>query len=504
MSLATRNSVLAVVVESTEGTPVAPSAATDYTALQDGFTMTPSFALLENAELTGSIAPAKSVKGVENPAGSMSHYIRHSGVVAQAPDYAEFLYNLMGSTATRSTERDTVGGSTTTVVNVDAGEGAEFQRGDALLVKHASNAWEIRNVLSVSTDALTLTQALANAPALGVNLGRNVVYRPVNSGHPTHSVWLYRGNVAAGAIEMMSGARVSSMSVEVTAGEYINASFDFQGLKYYYDPIEITASDIYFDFDDGGGEENAVITAKIYRDPYELAEAVQTAMQALTGDTITVSYDDSASAGKFSISSTGGTLSLLWNTGTNAANTGGDKLGFSVAADDTGSTSYLADNAISKASPYTPSLDSADPFVAKYNEVLLGSSASQVSCFCASSITISVENTIADVLCVCAESAKNASVVSGRAVTVEISALLEDHQAEEFKNFRANDKMLFTFNCGERSSGNWVAGKTANFHSPTMVINEISLDDADGLVQLNMTLAAYSESGLGEFYINFL
>ena len=100
--------------------------------------------------------------------------------------------------------------------------------------------------------------------------------------------------------------------------------------------------------DDGGGEENVSVAAKSYKDPYELAAAIQTAMNAATADNITVSYDDVA--GKYTIASDGVTLSLLWNTGTNTAETIGAKLGYSVAADDTGATSYEADNVISKAS----------------------------------------------------------------------------------------------------------------------------------------------------------
>jgi len=504
MALQTNASVMAVKKETTEGTPVVPASGADFVALQEGFSVAPNFDALEYAELTGSIGAAKNVKGLENPTFSFSHYIRGSGAVATQPDYGDYIENAMGAVAVRATERDTIVGSTVSAVNVNTGEGAEFVRGDAILVKHAANAWEIRNVLSVSGDVLTLAQNLANAPGTAVNLGRNVRYYPVNTGHPTHSVWVYRGNAAGGAVELVSGTRVTSMAIDVTAGDFVNATFDCEGIRYYYNPITLTTN-IYLDFDDGGGEENAVVAAKTYRDPYELADAIAAAMNALTGDTITVTYNDrGVNAGKFTIASDGAQLDLLWNTGTNTANTLGTAIGFAVAADDTGALTYTSDNVVSKAAPYTPSFNAVNPLVAKDNQVIFGSDPTQTSCFKASTLSVTVANTKSNILSVCSESGVSGSVVSERAITVELTALLEDHQALEFKNFRANDTVLFTFNTGEKSGGNWVEGKTVNFHSPTMVIDSINLDDTDGLVTLSMTLTAFVSSGLNEFFVNLL
>lgn len=503
MTASTRNSVLAVKEEVTEGTPVFPAAVTDYVALQDGFTLEPSFAALESAELTGSIGKSKNVKGLEEPTASLSHYWRHSGVVAQAPNFGPLLKNAFGNETIRATERNTIVGSTTLVVNVDTGEGAEFQRGDAILVKHASNAYEVRNVLSIAGDVLTLSQALSVAPGTGVDLGRNVLYHPADTAHPTHTLTLYRGNAADAAIEQMAGARVTSVGIDFPAGDYINASYDFEGILYNFDPIEIAAADIYIDFTDDAGTYAASITAQTYKDPYKLREAIESAMNALASDAITVSYDDTT--GKYTIASDGAvTFSLLWNTGANAANTIGDKIGFNTAADDTGAFTYTSDNAISKASPYAPSFDSANPLVAKSNEVLLGSDTDDVACFQANTVNVTIANTKSDILSVCAESGKKGSVFSAREVTVTISALLESHQAKEFKNFRANDTVKFTYNAGEKTGVNWTEGTVVNVHSPTMVIDSFGLSDADGLVQLDLTLTSFVDSGLGEVFVNFL
>jgi hypothetical protein len=492
---------MALKEETTEGVPVLPTAAGDYIALQDGFSMEPSFAELDNAELTGSIANAKTVLGIEEPAASLSHYFRGSGVEGTAPNYGPLLKNAFGNETEKGTEDNTVAASTVSVVNVDAGEGATYSRGSALLVKQSATAYEIRNVLSIATDALTLAQDLAVAPGTGIDLGQHVLYSPANSGHPTHSMWLYRGNNAAGAIEMMAGARVTEVGIESTAGEFINASYSLEGNEYFYDPIEILAADVSFDYTDDATARVGTIEAKMYKDPYELAAAIGSAMDVLSGNTITCVYDDSL--GKFTITSDGTTLDLDAATGPNIATSGYDKIAF-AATDLTGSLSYTSDSVLSNASPQTPIFDSADPLVAKANEVLLGPDGQDITCFEASSVSVTLSNTKADILSVCSSSGKSGSVFSERTATIEVSALLNDYQAEEFKNFRSGDNMLFTYNCGEKSGGNWVAGKCMNVHSPTCTISSFALGDSDGLVTLDMTLTTYTNSGLGEIFVNQL
>jgi hypothetical protein len=108
-----RNTVVAIVPEVTEGTPVAPSSASQYTAIQDDFEMSPNVATLENAELKSSIGKGKPILGIESPTASFSHYLRHSGVEGQAPDFKELLEAAFGSEVDASTEYATTSSSTT-------------------------------------------------------------------------------------------------------------------------------------------------------------------------------------------------------------------------------------------------------------------------------------------------------------------------------------------------------------------------------------------------------
>lgn len=503
-SIQTRSTVFAVVKETTEGTPVIPAGATDFIALQDDFSMSASFDVLENAELKSSIGIAKPIQGSENPQASGSFYLRHSGVEGQAPNYGDLLEAAFGATGTASTEYNTVAASTTTVIKVDVGEGATFERGEALLIKDPTNGYRIRCIDSVATDDLTIGFQVPTAPGTGVNLGKCVLYKPANSGHPSLALWQYIGN--GGATQAIAGARVTSASFDISAGELINGNYSFEGIKFYFNPINITATDTKLDFTDDDGTWAATIEAKLWTDPHELASAIQTAMQAANaGETPTVTYSDST--GKFTIKTTGTVLSLLWNTGTNTANTIGDKIGFSVAADDTGTvatTGYTSDNAISFAAPYTPSYDSADPLAAKSNEVMIGDS-DDYACFEASSVSVALDTPKADILSVCATSGKSGSVINSRTATVTVSALLSQYDADKWRRFRENSDTKFQYSFGVKSGGNWVAGKCGAIYIPTATITSINIDDVDGLAQLNIELQAFVNSnGDGEVYLAFV
>jgi len=500
MAIQTRNSALAIKPETSEGVPVSPSASTDYVALQDDASMEPAFDVLENAELKASLGRAKPILGLENPTFSFSHYLRHSGVEGQAPNYKEFLEAAFGTETVNSTERDTEAGWTVSGGDVGAAEGTDFPRGTSVMVKNAADGYEIRPVHSVSTDTLTLGFDLENAPASGVNLGKAVTYSPADTDHQTLSIWHYLGS--SGAIQMMAGSRVVDSSFSIAAGELINASYSLEGIKYYFNPIEIDATNDDMDFDDGGGEENVSVAQKMYTDPHELADALQTAMDAATSDNITVTYSDST--GKFTIASDGGTLSLLWNTGTNTATTIGSALSFTVSADDTGSTSYTGDNVIDLSTPQTPSFDSADPLAAKDNQVLLGDS-DDTACFAASSCDITLGTPKRDILSVCSSSGKSGSIINAREVTVSVSALLEQYDVDKFKRFRENTETRFAYIGGTKSGGNWEAGKCFCWYLPTCTITSFNITDDDGLVTLELELQSFvDDSGNGEAYLSFV
>jgi hypothetical protein len=499
-NIAFKKTVVGIKKEVTEGTPVAPAGAGEYIAIQDDFALTPEVEILTNAELKGSLAPAKGILGSEAPSASFSHYLRASGAVGTAPNFGPLLESCLGAVAVAATERDTVASSTTSIIKVDTGEGADFRRGQALLIKDATNGHRIRCVESVSGDDLTLGFNVPTAPGTGVNLGRAVLYYPVNEGHPTVTLYQYLGN--GGAVQMLSGGRVTDASFQLDAGQLINGSYTVEGIEYFFNPIEITTSTRFIDWTDDDGTAAASIPAKVYKSPDELALALAAAMNAETSETITVTYSNAT--GKFTIAATGSVFSLLWQSGTNTANSIGTKLGFLVAANDTGATSYVSDNAVNLAAPHVPTFDNSDPLTAKDNEVMLGD-ATDFACFQASSVSFGISTPKADKLSVCAASGKSGSIVTERTGTITISALLDQYDTSKFEKFRKNENVKFQYSFGVKSGGAWVPGKCGALFAPTASISSISVTNQDGLVAVDIELTTYADDqGRNELFVNFL
>lgn len=498
-----RASSLAIVEEVTAGVPVAPSSGSQFVALQEGFTLSPNFEAIENAELRNSIGVSKSIQGLESPEGSFDHYLRASGVEGQAPNYILLMESLLGSASVNATERVTAAASTVSTVKLASG-GSDFAKGKALLVKDGSNGYSVRPVDSVSTNDLVLGFNLPAAPASGIGVGLCINVKPENENHPTFTSWLYRGG--GGALEMLAGCRVADASVSIEAGALVNASYSFQGTKYHFNPIKITSGvNDKLDFVDDDGSFSATVPAGFYRDPHELAAAIKAAMQAAnSGETKTVTYLDDS--GKFKIQSSGSVLSLLFLTGANNAASIDVTLGY-THTDKTGvaaGTGYTSQNALSWAPGVTPVYDSGDPIAAKNNEVLIGD-ADDLACFCASSIDISITNDIQDVACICAESGVQEKIINQRSIEINLVGVLSRHDADKFKKFRSNENVKMLMNLGAKSGGNFIPGTVVSLYVPTATVTAHEAGDDNGIVTLNLTIRPYvGNDGAGEFFLNYL
>jgi len=493
-----RSSVFAIKEESTAGELIAPTSADNFLPLKSGFEMTYEAEALDNEEILNDLGKGKSFKGDESVTGTHEAYAKNSGVVATAPDAALLYESILGTETIAAAEYDTVAGSTVNVVNLDAGEGANRPIGMAVLSKHASG-YEVRNVSSVSTDALTMSFSLNNAPGTGVLMGRPIMYSP-GSAFPTFSAWLYEGN--GFAVQSAAGCTVTELTFEASANEFCNLSFSYEGTKYYFNPIEITGSTDTIDWTDDSGTYAATIASGFYRDPKELATAVQTAMNAQTSEVFTVTYSDVT--GKYTITyASPATLSLLWNSGANTAQTIGAKLGFSVAADDTGSLTYTSDNAVgAEAASYTPSYDSVDPIVFKDAELFIGSQSENI-CKCPTSVSISIAKETEKVLCACEETGVKEIITVGREVTLEAEIVLEKYEVSTFNHLLNNDSIQASLTVGPKSSGNWVAGKIVNFYLRNCTVSNRSIA-GDNFIVANVTLTGFVTSTSKDLYINFL
>lgn len=500
-----RSTVVAIEKEVTQNTLVEPTGATSFIPILGNFEVTPAFDIIETEEVLNSIGTPKATLGFENPNANVSVYLKGSSVEGQAPAWGALLESLLGAKSTAAAEYDTVAASTTSVINVGAGEGATYERGEAVLCKDSSmtNGYQVRNISSINVDALSLAQALPSAPAAGINLGKAILYKPANTGHPSLSVWDYHSN--GGAKQVISGARAVSMASSITAGGAIQADFSLEGIEFFFDPMIVTAANKWLDVKEAGAELNVALSERVYKDPYDLASAIETALNSVCVAAITCVYSDSTR--KFTIASGGAVFEILWKTGVHGSDNLdthiGTLIGFLDAADDTAALTYPSDNAIVFTASYVPSFDATDINVAKDNQVLIGG-LTDITCFRASTLSVNISHDHTKVDDICATSGRSGSLFTKRNVIVDVVSYLELGQSEEFKKFRANDQITFTFNFGKKSGGSWVPGTIGNIHMPTATISSFKLGNNNGLVTLEMQLKGYVANGLDEIYINWL
>lgn len=503
MAELTRNTVVAVVEEVTPGTPVEPTNANQYVPISDDFEITLETETLENNELSGSRGPSEPVTGEESPSGNFSLNLRHSGTEGTAPQAGvSSLYKAVyGEQNVRSTEDNTVAASTTILIKVDTGEGAGYKIGEALLVKHSANPWEIAIVKSISGDDLSLLFALQNAPGVGIDLGKNISYRRVDSGNPSLSIWDYRSN--GGAIQLVPGTKISSFTIDAEANQIMTSTFDFEGTGNFFNALNVSSTDTTIDWTDDGGTFQATITAKVYRDPIELASTLETAMNGQTAEAITVVYSNIT--GKHTIAATGTLFSILWSTGSGTANTIGDLIGFTVSSDDTGSTTYTSDNAIDLSSPQTAAFTDLDSlFKIADNEVFIGTQSENV-CLNVKTLSYVLETPLTPDRSICEETGKAGNEIVSSIATVSSIMTLPQFDAGKFNALINNTSLGFQFNWGPRSGGNFIAGRCGAIHIKESKVTANQLGDEDGLVVLQVDLSGFVDSnGNSETALNFV
>lgn len=502
MAELTRKTVIGIVPEVIEGTPVLPTSGSQFITVQEGFSLEPGIEEKQSTVLVNSINVAATVLGIEEPTGTVDHYLSASEVIGTAPQYGPLLECAIGEEVTAHvTDRATTSGSTAgtstaaAIIKLAAG-GSDFQRGKAILIKDST--YLIRPVHSVSTNDLTLGFNIPSAPGTGILTGRATLYKTADT-PPTLTTTFYDGN--GGAMEVMAGTRVAELSIEGTARDFLNAKFSLTGTSYYFDPIEITSSNKYLDFNDGS-DKTATLSEQLYKDPNSLALAIQTAMNSVSSG-ITVVYNNTgASAGKFTITKASGTLNLEWNTGANTANTIGTKLGFLVAADDTGSLTYTSDSVQSWASTVTPTYtNEGDPLIIKCNEVMIGDF-DDYACAPVQSLTINISNDVQRIDTFCCEGTE--TINSQREVTVDMTLVLVRHDADKFYRFINGSDTRFAFNFGSKADGvNWDEGKSGCIYIPLARVTKHNVTDSDGIITIDISLKAYS-SGEEVFYLNFI
>ena len=510
-------SVFAVKQESTPGTPVVPTAGTDFIPLKAGSQMTAAIEELTNDEIQNDLGAPKSLTGKETPTGSHPIYLKNSEVEGQAPEYGVLIESVLGASSTAGAEFNTVAASTVSLLKVDAGEGSTYEVGEAVLVKDGINGYSIRNITSVATDDLNLNFNLGTAPAAGVDLGQAVLYKPATVNIPTFTSWMYRSSSAC--IEAIAGCKTNSMNMTFTSGQQAECEFSYEGTKYFFNPIVITASNKYVDVTDDGGTIVVTLTEGVYKDPIEFATHINTvmgtALLASGGDDFSCTY--SSTTGLYTMVTTTGTLfSILWKTGAHGADIlddhVGTTIGFSDAADSTGALTYSSALAINMAptsvtniinqTALTPTYDEADNIVVKSAELLIGDATDNV-CRKASVVNVTIDSTSVDADSICAQSGVFEKVAVGRTVTMTATLILATNESHLFNKYINNTTTQAMLNIGPKSAGNWVAGKCVNIFLGNAVING-HVVGGDDFITLELTIKGFVSSTKKDGYINYV
>ncbi len=506
---ATRSSIFAFVEETTEGTLVDPIA-TNFTAVREGASFAGAVNTVTSDELRASIGASKSFVTSQAPTGTIPHYFKPSGVEGQAPDYSILIKACLGSVSTAGTQYTTTAGSTAGTsstrgnIKVTAGVEANFVKGQALLIKDATNGYAVRNVWNgISSTNLPLSFNLGIAPAASIGLGKAIMYSPSTT-PPTFTAHMYQSASAAALHQAISGCRTTAMNIEFPVNELAAAGFEIAGIQYFMDPITITATSKYIDFVDSVGTVAAILTEKTYSTPIDLANEVASKMTAASAPSAadTISCTWSNSTGKFTISSGGTVLTLKWLTGTNTANSAKTKLGF-ANTDLSAALTYTSANAQSYDPPVTPSYDTRTPQVVRDNMLELGTF-SDYLCVGGQSLSISIATPKTDVPNWCATTGIDESITLSREVTVSGTLKFVKNDVQNFYNLINNVSVQLSFVHGAKSAGNWVPGSIVSVFLPTCSITANTIADQDGYVVVQMEATAYVGDDLEDIYINML
>jgi hypothetical protein len=489
-----RATIFAVKEETTAGEYLKPDSGTQFVPLRPGNTLNFTAEQLDSDELLNDIGSAKSFVGKESSEGSHSAYLRHSGVEGQEPQLGVMFESIMGSKVVNGVSYTSQVGSDQEIVVV--ADGTLFYPGQALLIKNGAG-YQIRNIKEIDGNDLYLNFFASNS-ADGLNLGRAITYVPAPQGHPTFSATKYIGN--GHAVEATAGNTVTELSVTADANGFGEVEFSYQGTRYFFNPIEITSSNKFLDFTDDYGTWAVSVAEKTYKTPIDLADSLKAAMDAASpNEDHFVVYSNST--GKFTISSSI-FLSLHWNTGTNAANSIGETLGFSVVADDTGSLTYTSDDAQTYDSAIAPAYDSADAIIIKGAELFIGTELDNI-CVCAQSVSLTVSKEVQDVDCICEETGVKEKIATSRSVEMSVTAVLNKYDASLLDALLKNSGIAAMLNAGPKVGGNWAPGKCFNAYVQNCTVASYTTT-GDSFVQAEITLKGFVTADSKDLYINFV
>ena len=233
-----RQSKIAVMEESIEGTYQPPLSTTDYIQVSN-FEDDTVIEDIPRELISGTIGMLKSLKGKRSASGSVSVEARGSGTAGTVPDYHLLMHSAFGREVIRNTQYTTTTGSTATTIVLSSGSGIGFEVGDLILIKNtATNShYQLRFVTAISTDTLTINFLLDpdDIPGSGITIEKAVTWKLAENGHPSLSVTNFWGDVLSNTL---IGSKISSFSIgnfEAGANNPTGFNFNYQSLTFDQD-----------------------------------------------------------------------------------------------------------------------------------------------------------------------------------------------------------------------------------------------------------------------------
>lgn len=223
-------STLALVVESTEGTYVAPSSGSDYVEpLADQLDLNKTREEVSRNLLTDTVETEASRVGTTDVAGTIGVELKANSTEGDAPQSLDVLLrSLLGGK--RQITSDQTSSTTHTSTTINFADASAFNVGDCVLVKEAG-AYEVRPISSTTGTSITFPFALDNgAPSDGVVVAQVTTYYHDTGNAPTFSA---EHNIGSQAIQQQAaGLRSASGSVENwSVGQIPTMNFSVQGLS---------------------------------------------------------------------------------------------------------------------------------------------------------------------------------------------------------------------------------------------------------------------------------
>jgi hypothetical protein len=265
------NTVVAVEIESTEGTYVAPTAASSYVqTLSDGFELTPAKETLERQILNGSIGKTTPLTGTRSVSGAIPVEMRAHSTEGDAPEYDALMRSAMGSrrqvTTTSADDTDSGTPHTASRIYLLDADASKYNVGDIATIKVAGD-YHTSPITAVSNTPgdvyVDLLVAAAGAFTDGDAIAALTTYVTADSGHPSLSVSKY---VESARLERATGVKITSLALEnFTTGQLASFNFGIEGLDWQH---SLTASPFTPSFDTA--QPPIILQACIFQDGVQI------------------------------------------------------------------------------------------------------------------------------------------------------------------------------------------------------------------------------------------